>query len=90
MAIADTKKAQTLINLLAQDAKAIEAIADRLEQYRGLYQAAGIDPTGTALEGNEQAVGDWINSIRAVADSNVTTGLIAAEVPTHRNKALGE
>lgn len=86
--VSDTKKCQTLINLAGYAAQQLEVLASQLEAYRAAYQAAGVDPTGTALEGNVAAVSAWINDIRACADDPVTAGLIAAIVPSHRNKAL--
>ena len=86
--VSDTKKCQTLINLAGYAAQQLQVIADQLETYRAAYQAAGVDPTGTALEGNVATVSAWIDDIRACADDPVTTGLIDAIVPTHRNEAL--
>jgi len=90
MPISDRKKCQTLLNLCALAAQDLESIAAQLETYRSLYQAAGIDPTGTPLDGNVTAVSNWINSIRACADDPVTAGLINAYVPTHQNNALDQ
>jgi len=88
MALADTKKCQTLINLCGAAAQQLQAIATQLETYRAAYIAGGVDPSGTALEGHVTEVSDWINDIRACADDPVTAGLIAAIVPSHRNEAL--
>lgn len=88
MPLADTKKCQTLINLCANAAVQLRAVAEQLETYRAAYQAAGVDPTGTALEGNVTRVATWIDEVSAVANDAVANGLIAARVPSHRNKAL--
>jgi len=88
VALADTKKCQTLINLCGYAAQQLEAMATQLETYRAVYQSQGIDPTGTALEGHMAQVSAWIDGIRACADDPVTMGLINAIVPSHRNKAL--
>lgn len=89
MAIADTKKVQTLINEMAKVARAIQAGADRLEQVQSAYVAHNIDPTGTPLEGNLAAVNAWISTIKTLAGDQITQGMISAEAPTHHNKALG-
>jgi len=86
--VANTKQCQTLINAAAEEVQRIQESATRLEGLRALYQTAGVDPTGTPLAGNVAAVSAWIDSIRAVADSPVATGLISAYVPTHRGEAL--
>jgi hypothetical protein len=88
--VADTKKCQTLINLCAEAAETLESIASQLSTYRDIYVALSIDPTGTALYGNEVLVSTWIDKVQAAADDPVTTGLIAAKVPTHRAMALEE
>ncbi len=88
--VADTKKCQTLINLCAEAASTLQNIAIQLETYRDIYVALDIDPTGTALKGNEQLVSAWIEKVKAAAADPVTAGLIAAYVPSHRNEALEE
>ncbi len=90
MPIADTKKCQTLINLCAADCQRLQEIHTRLVAYRAVYQAQGVDPTGTPLEGHVGQVSAWIDEIGAVANNAVANGLIAAAVPSHRNEALGE
>ena len=86
--VADTKKAQTLINKAAAVALVVGQAASDLEALRTLYQAQSVDPTGTALENNVAAVSAWVDSVRAVADSPVVAGLIVASVPSHRGRAL--
>ena len=88
MALSDVKKAQSLINAAAQAAKDIDAAATILEGLRTKFTAQSVDPTGTALEGNVGTVSAWIDAARAVADDPVVSGLIAAEVPSHRGEAL--
>lgn len=90
MAIADTKKCQTLINLCAAECQRLQEIHTRLVAYRAAYLIQGVDPTGTPLEGKAALVSMWIDEIGVVANNAVANGLIAAAVPTHRNKALGE
>ena len=104
MPIADTKKCQTLINLVANavddlraQITALEAIATRLERVRQLYTEQAVNPAGTPLDGKIAQVSTWINSVRAViaqvqtvADSPVATAFLANYVPGHRNMAFGE
>lgn len=84
----DTKKAQTLINAAAEAAEEIQAASLRLDAIRALYVAAGVDPTGTPLDGNVSAVSAWISSVSSVAFSAVATQMIDAKVDTHRGEAL--
>lgn len=86
--VADTKKAQTLINAAAEEAETIKLAAARLAGLRAIYNSANVDPTGTALEGNVAAVSNWISSVQSVAAAAVANALIAAKVPTHRGRAL--
>jgi hypothetical protein len=88
--VADTKKCQTLINLCAAECLAIKASHARLVAFRQAYQAQGVDPTGTPLEGHVGQVSAWIDAVGVVAADPVANGLIEAAVPSHRNKALGE
>ena len=73
---ADTKKAQTFINVIAQQLRAIRAARDTIEQ--------------TRLQGNVTAVGNAWTLLKAEIDKTIWTNFIAAEVPTHRNEALEE
>lgn len=86
--VANVKKVQTLVNAASEAAEDLEGIATVLEDLRGKFEAQNVDATGTVLEGNVQAVSDWIDDIRDAADSAVTAGLIAARVPSHRGEAL--
>ncbi len=90
MAIADIKKVQTFINVAAQAAQDLDAIATKLEHLRTLWTSHNIDPTGTALDGNVAAVSTWIDAVRAVADSAVPNGLVQHIVPSHRSMAFGQ
>lgn len=88
MAVSDTKKAQTLINKCALIVQRIKGDADELVALRAAYQAQGVDPTGTPLDGHVADVSAWIDAVEGVGDNAVANGLIAAYAPTHRNKAL--
>lgn len=88
MAVANKKKAQSLINLAAQEARNFQAAAARLEALRDAFVAQAVNPAGTALEGNTAAANAWIAAVRSVADDPLAGALIAAEVPSHRGLAL--
>jgi len=90
MPISDKKKCTTLIGIACDAVRKLQAAATRLESCRTAYQTQSVDPTGTPLDGNVAAVSTWIDSVRSVADAAVPNGLLAHEVPTHRNDALGE
>lgn len=88
MPISDKKKCQTLINLCAEAAEQLKVVAINLEAYRSAFQAQGVNPMGTPLEGNVTNVSNWIDTVRDAADAAVAEAMIAAKVPTHKNKAL--
>lgn len=88
MAVADSKKVQTLINRAANEMAIIRAATARLEATRLLFVAANPDVTGTPLEGNVTTVGNAIAALKAEVDKAIWTGLIAARVPSHRGEAL--
>lgn len=86
--VADTKKVQTMVNICAQQMEAIRAAVARIVQVRDVFTTVNPDVTGTALEGNVATVNQAINDLKAETDKAVWTQLIAAIVPSHRNKAL--
>lgn len=88
--VADTKKAQTLINICGEQALAIRAAVATLKMCRTLYIAAGVDPTGTPLDGHVTQVSAAIDTLDTAINSAIWTGMIAAIVPSHRNQALEE
>ena len=88
MAIADTKKCQTMINIVGQQAQVIRAAVTKMKAVRTKFVQINPDTTGTPLEGTTAAVSNWIDTVEATANDAVATGLISAIVPTHRNKAL--
>ena len=90
MAISDTKKCQTLINVIGQRCIELQAIALDLKAYRTAYIAQSVDPTGTPLEGNVTAASNWIDDVDTAANAAVADGFIANIVPSHGNKALGD
>ena len=88
MPIADTKKCQTLINVIGQEAQAIQIAVAAIKAMRTKFQANDPDVTGTALEGNIAAANTWIDQLDTVANAAVANGFIANISPTHRNTAL--
>lgn len=88
MPVADKKKVQTMINKMGQNAQIIrDAIAD-MKAVRTAFQTHNPDVTGTPLDGNVTAVNNALNVLDTEINKAVWTGMIAAIVPSHRNKAL--
>ena len=90
MAIADSKKCQTLINVAAAKVLELQAVSAKLQALRTAFVAQAVDPAGTPLDGHVAQISAWIDAIDAVATDAVANGLLAAIVPSHRNKALGD
>jgi hypothetical protein len=86
--VADSKKVQSLINLIATEAEALKASSIRLEALKAKFVAQNPDVTDTPLQGNVGAVNTWLADLKAVADSPVADGMIAARVKSHRGTAL--
>jgi len=86
--VAAAKQVQSLVNIVALDAKEIKAISARLTALRTLYQAASPNVTGTPLQGNLTALNAWIDSVNTAAAAVVTQTMIDAYVPTHKGDAL--
>ncbi len=88
MATADTKKVQTMVNVAGQQMEIIRSAVTTMESMKTAFQAHDPDVTGTPLEGNVSALNSALTALRTEVDSAVWTGLIAAIVRSHRNKAL--
>ncbi len=84
----DRKKVQTMVNICGQQVVIIRTAMARIEAVKVAYQTASPDPTGTPLEGKVAQVNQAITDLKAQVDNAVWTQMIAAIVPTHRNKAL--
>ncbi len=84
----DRKKVQTMVNICGQQMVIIRAAMARIEAVKAAYQTASPDPTGTPLEGKVATVNQAITDLATEAGKAVWTQMIAAIVPTHRNKAL--
>ena len=91
MAIADTKKCQHMIDVVAEEVVKLKASATRLAAVRTAFQTHNPATTGTPLEGNVAAAGSWIDSVQTNADAAVANGFLAAKSKRHRPaSALGE
>lgn len=88
MPIADTKKVQTMVNIAGQQMEIIRAAVTTIETVKTAFQTHNPDVTGTPLEGNVAALNAALVALRTEVDKVVWSGLIAAIVPSHRNKAL--
>lgn len=86
--IADTKKVQTLINIVGQNAQLIRDAVETMKATRTLFNTADPDTTGTPLAGKETAVSNLINNLDTEISAQGWTDMIDAVVSSHRNKAL--
>jgi hypothetical protein len=86
----DRKKCQTLIHVGAEVALKFREGLDMLTRCRTAFQAQNPDITGTALDGNITTINIWITAAEAVANDAVAQALIDAQIPSHRNEALGD
>lgn len=88
MAVNKTKQVQTLVNRTAAEIEAMRAGMARIVRYRDAYQAAGIDATGTILEGRTSALVSALTTLNTALNDATFDQLIAAKVPSHRGTAL--
>ena len=88
MAIADSKKVQSMINICAEQMLIIRAAMETMVTVRTAFQTHDPDVTGTPLEGKVATVNAALTSLNAETDAVVWTQLIAAYRPSHRGKAL--
>ncbi len=88
MPIADTKKVQTMINIVGQEMVAVRESMSRMEAVRTRYNAHSPSTVGTPLDGNLTAVNNAMDALKAEVDKAVWTQMIAAIVSSHKNKAL--
>jgi len=86
--VADTKRVQTMVNIVGQQMLLIRAAMARIEAVKAAFTTANPDVTGTPLDGNVATVNSAIVALKAEVDGAVWTQMIAAIVPTHRNTAL--
>ena len=88
MALADSKKVQTMINVLAASVEEVRDAVARMKAVRVKFQTHNPSVVGTPLEGNVAAVNSALNALDAEVSKALWTQLIAAKVPSHRNRAL--
>ena len=88
MAIPDSKKVQTMINITAQQMIIIRAAVAKMDAVKAAFTTHNPDVTGTPLAGQVGTVNTALTALRAESDKVVWTNLIAAIVPSHRNKGL--
>ena len=90
MPIADTKKCQTLINTIGEQAKVIKAASIVMADMKARFLEVNPDTTGTPLDGQLATIAAWLASVATVANDPVAAAFISHIVPTHRNHALDE
>ena len=91
MPIADTKKCQHIIDVVAEEVVKFKAVATRLEAIRTAFIAHNPSTVGTPLDGNVATISAWVDSVRTAANSAVPNGFLAAKSSRHRSPtALGE
>ncbi len=88
MALSDKKKVQTMVNIVGQAVQEMRDGMTTILAIRVKFNEINPDVTGTPLDGNLAAVNAAINSLDAELGGPVWDGMIAAIVPSHRNKAL--
>jgi len=92
--VADTKKCQTMINIMGQQIQVVRVAINTMKLVRTAFTTINPDPTGTPLEGNVLLVNAALNALNDAVNTGtnnaVWDAMIAAIVPTHRNKALEE
>lgn len=86
--VPDSKKVQTMINIMANAAQSCRDARDKMLAVRTKFQAINPDITGTPLEGNVAALNSALNALDAELNKAIWTGLIGAKVPSHEGKAL--
>lgn len=89
MAVADTKKVQTMINIMAQAKQACDAQLAIMLTVRSAYQTTNPDITGTPLaNGNAAKLNNLVSQLETLL-SHVDWLIVTNNVvPTHEGKAL--
>lgn len=86
--VAESKKIQTLVNVIADQGEAIRLAVSKLIATRSKFNTANPDANGTVVEGNLVPLNNSLNRINAEISKQVWTDIINARSPSHRNKAL--
>ncbi len=87
---ANRKIWQTIINTFAEIEEERIRHKNRLTFIRDKIKTLGLDPTSTKAEGKLAALNDRAQEIIDDAGSSLALQIIAAKIPSHRNRALGE
>ena len=90
MALADSKKIQTMVNILGQQAQIIRAAVATMRTVEIAYNALNPTPsvTGTSLQGNKAALAAGLNTIDTEISGQEWTDQINGIVLSHRGKAI--
>ena len=88
MPVADTKKVQTMVNIVGLKAEQIRLAVTQMKAVRTAFNAANPDVSGTPLEGNLAAISNAIDALDSEIYGVVWDGLIDAIVDSHRGEAL--
>lgn len=90
--VADTKKCQTMINTMANQAQIARAALETMQTVRDTFNTHNPDTSGTPLEGNltyiNTAINDLNTALNTGANNTVWNQMIAAHVPSHTGDAL--
>ena len=88
MAIADSKKVQTMINVLADEAEIIQASIARMKSVRDRFNTANPVTDRTILDSNLTNINNGITALDTEVSKQLWTDLIDNRVSTHRSKSL--
>lgn len=86
--VSDTKKIQTMINVLADQMTIIRSAVDTMVAVKTAYISINPDTTGTPLDGNVSTVNSALKALKTQTDSSVWTAMINAKVLSHRGEAI--
>ena len=91
MPIADSKKVQHLIDVMAEEVRKLDAVKTRLQEVRTAFTTHNPSVSGTPVDGHVSDVSAWIDSVAAVAGNVVATTIAGNESSHHTtHSALGE
>lgn len=86
--VSDSKKIQSLINLVGRSILVCRLERDNILAARSLYQLANPVITGTVLDGNIASINTAINSLDTIVDDVAFNLLVNNIIESHRGKAL--
>lgn len=85
---ADTKKVQTMVNIVGKNAEKVRNAVALMKAVRSMFQAVNPSTANTPLAGNEAAVSAAINALDAEISKPVWSGMIDAVSPTHTEEPI--